>query len=100
MSFNGWCWNTIRDPLTRAECMVLFAQELVLVGDARREAEMWCLSFQMQTHLSSENPQPAWMSSSATIYRRESHRSPLTCQKGSCCRAGQRQRMADQGCIF
>ena len=41
MSFHVARWNTVRDFLTRVECMVLFLQEPKLVGDARREAGSW-----------------------------------------------------------
>ena len=38
MSFHVSCWNTVRDFVTRVECVVLFVQEPKLVGDARRDA--------------------------------------------------------------
>ena len=41
MSFHVSCWDTVREFLTRVECMVLFLQEPKLVGDARREAGSW-----------------------------------------------------------
>ena len=59
MSSNGSCWNTSRDFMTGAECMVVFAQELRLVGETRSrivvlQARWDILSFQTHTHLSLE----------------------------------------------
>lgn len=52
-SFNGSCWSTARDYLTRSTARVVMAQELKLAGASQAEAEQWCTKNGWQAFLTS-----------------------------------------------
>ena len=48
ITFNGSCWPTAKEFLDRTDASIVLAQEVKLDGDAKAEAEQWCLRHRWQ----------------------------------------------------